>query len=739
MKGKQEVESRRGYGFGTFAGVFTPSILTIIGVVMYLRFGWVLGNVGISRTLVIVTMSSIITFLTGLSISALATNMRMEGGGAYYMLSRSLGIESGAAIGIPLALAQAVGISFYVSGFAEALVEVLPLPPGAVDPRYIGIATLAVISFVASKSANIAMKAQYFIMGAIVLSLVVFFLGGPPPNLAAPSADSVPAPLGFWTVLAVFFPAVTGILSGVGMSGDLKNPRRSIPLGTLAAVLTGYAVYMAVPIVLHAFVRDSAVLRTDYMILKKCAVLQWPVLLGILAATLSSAIGSLLAAPRVLQALAGDRVLPRFVGRGYGENNDPRLATALAFAIAGTGIWLGDINAIAPVLTMFNLTTYALLNLSAGLEEMMGNPSWRPTFRVNSLFPFVGFFGCVAMMFMISPGWTFIAIAFETSVYWLMKRRSINARWGDMRLGLLMFGARFVIRKLAERPSDGRNWRPILLVFAGSPKKRWHLLEMAAAISQNKSLVTVASVIPEENWTAERAESLRLATRSYLADRGIEAQVRIQPGETSWSGMRELVRSYGWGPIVPNTVLLGPPANESAPEAYGALVRLLTSRKRNIVILDDNSDAEPPPSRKRTIDIWWRGKQANAPFMLALAFLLMRGGEWRNARLRICNVAEDENRVDESRLLLDGFLSGARVKAETIVLAPRESMDVMSIIRETSAKSDLVLLGLRRPVDGETDEAYGGYIRHCIDATQALPLVALALASEDIDFMSIFD
>ena len=734
---KTDDEQRRGYGFGTFAGVFTPSILTIIGVVMYLRFGWVLGNVGLAKTLVIVTVSSTITFLTGLSISALATNMRMEGGGAYYMLSRSLGLESGAALGIPLALAQAVGVSFYISGFAEALVEGVPALAG-VDPRYIGLGTLLIITVVASRSADIAMKAQYFIMGTIALSLVVFFLGGTPSGLVAPDAGTVPANLGFWAVLAVFFPAVTGILSGVGMSGDLKNPSRSIPLGTLAAVLTGYAIYMAVPIVLHAFVGDAAILKTDSMILKKCAVIQWPVMIGILAATISSAIGSLLAAPRVMQALAGDHALPRFIGRGYGTKNDPVVATGIAFAIAGTGIWLGDINAIAPVLTMFNLTTYALLNLSAGLEEMMGNPSWRPTFRVRSFFAFAGFLGCVGMMFMISPGWTFIAIAFEIGVYWLMKRKAVRARWGDMRLGLLMFGARFVIRKLAERPGDGRNWRPILLVFAGSPKKRWHLLEMAAAISLNKSLLTVASVIPEESWTAERADSLRLATRSYLAERGIEAQVRIQPGETSWSGMRELVRAYGWGPIVPNTILLGPPTSDGTPAAYGSLVRLLASRRRNIVIVDDNADAEQPSSRERTIDIWWRGKQANAPFMLALALLLMRSHEWRGARLRICNVAEDESRVDESRHILEGFLAEARVRAETVVLPPRTSLSVMSVIRDTSAKSDLVLMGLRRPVDGETDEAYGDYVRNCILATESLPLVALALAAEDIDFKSIF-
>jgi hypothetical protein len=213
--------SRSGYGFGTFQGVFTPSILTIIGVVMYLRFGWMLGNVGLPASLLIITLGSAITFLTGLSISALATNMRMKGGGAYFILSRSLGLEAGAALGIPLALSQAVGVSFYVAGFAEALVHSsLPVVSGW-EPGTVGLVTLFVLAAVATISADIALKAQYFIMAAIAVSLVSFFIGGAPEGVVAPAPDKLPPVLGFWPVFAVFFPAVTGVLSGFGMSGDL--------------------------------------------------------------------------------------------------------------------------------------------------------------------------------------------------------------------------------------------------------------------------------------------------------------------------------------------------------------------------------------------------------------------------------------------------------------------------------------------------------------------------------------
>ena len=397
-------DSATGYGFGTFQGVFTPSILTIIGVVMYLRFGWMLGNVGLATSLLIVTIGSAITFLTGLSISALATNMRMKGGGAYFMLSRSLGLEAGAALGMPLALSQAIAVSFYVAGFSEALVESgLPVV-SEWDPRFVGLGTLFVLAVVSTLSANIALKSQYFVMAAIAASLVSFFMGASPEALDAAAAAEAPPPLGFWPVFAVFFPAVTGILSGVGMSGDLKNPGRSIPVGTIAAVLVGYAVYMSVPLVLSNFVGDPAVLRTDTMILQKCARWQWLILAGIWAATLSSAVGSFLVAPRVMQALSRDRLLPGWLGRGFGRSDDPRLAAMVCFAIASACIWFGDIDVIAPVLTLFNLSTYGLLNLSAACEEVMANPSWRPTFRVRAGLSFAGFAGCLAAMFMISPG-----------------------------------------------------------------------------------------------------------------------------------------------------------------------------------------------------------------------------------------------------------------------------------------------------------------------------------------------
>lgn len=284
-----------------FGGVYTPSILTILGVIMYLRFGWVVGNAGLLGSLAIVTLANAITFLTALSICAIATDKVVRVGGAYYMISRSLGLETGGAVGIPLYFAQAFSVALYTIGFAESVVQVF----GGLNQLYVALIVTILVGILALTSASIAIKAQYFIMAAIALSLFSLVLGRPLPEagdiLLWGSSAEVTVP--FWTVFAVFFPAVTGIMSGVNMSGDLKDPIKAIPIGTLAAVGTGYVIYMLIPLLL-AQRGDTASLIEDPLVMQRLSVWGPAILLGVWGATLSSAIGSILGAPRVLQALA---------------------------------------------------------------------------------------------------------------------------------------------------------------------------------------------------------------------------------------------------------------------------------------------------------------------------------------------------------------------------------------------------------------------------------------------------
>jgi amino acid transporter len=729
MKAKKET-SNTGYGFGTFQGVFTPSILTIIGVVMYLRFGWMLGNVGLATSLLIVTMGSTITLLTGLSISALATNMRVKGGGAYFILSRSLGLEAGAALGIPLALSQAVSVSFYVAGFAEALVNSgLPTVSGW-DPRLVGLATLSVLALVSTLSADIALKSQYFIMAAIAFSLFSFFLGHAPEGIAL-ADGAVPPQLGFWTVFAVFFPAVTGILSGLGMSGDLKDPGKSIPTGTIAAVLVGYAIYMAVPIALNAMVPDAAVLRADTMILQRCARWQMPILLGVWAATLSSAVGSFLVAPRVLQALSRDKLLPSVFGRGFGKADDPRLSALLCFCIAAVCVWLGDINVIAPVLTLFNLSTYGLLNFCAAVEEAMSNPSWRPTFRVKAFFSFLGFAGCLSAMFMISPGWTFVALFCEAAIYWRVKRKELQAQWGDMRTGLLAELVRHALPHMANVRHAERNWRPNLLVLAQLPIQDLSLPELAHGISGGRCLVTLASVLPKGFGGAEREAEVRSAVLRTADKIGLDANVKLLEAEDDWAGMSELVRTYGFGPIVPNTVILGAPA-EQACERFAGLVELISGLQRNMLVVGDAGNAPTGG----VVDIWWRGGGANGGLMLALALLLKRNG-FDATGLRVNMIVHRRTR-EEAEIELAKYMKGVRIKTETRVLES-DGRPFADIIRENSSDAALSFVGLRAPRQDEPPSSYGDYFSLLRSGLARVPRPVFVLAAENLDFRLIFE
>jgi solute carrier family 12 (sodium/potassium/chloride transporter), member 2 len=379
----------RGAGLGTFGGVFTPSVLTILGVIMYLRFGWVVGNVGLIGTLVIVTLATSITFITALSIASIATDRQVRAGGAYYMISRSLGIETGGAVGIPLFFAQAISVALYTVGFAESLVAVFP----RLSMLWTGVVTTILIALLALKSARLAIRAQYFIMAAIAVSLVSFVLGSPVEETTIQLTGAAPRlSEGFWVVFAVFFPAVTGIMAGVNLSGDLRDARRAIPVGTLAAVGTGYVIYMTLPIFL-SLRADAVTLIEDPMIMRRMALWGDAILLGVWGATLSSAMGSMLGAPRVLQALARDGVLPgalRFLGRGRIGDDMPRNGTLLTLAVAVAAVLLGDLNVIAPVLSMFFLATYLVLNVAAAIEGALGSPSYRPSFRVHWAFSLAG-------------------------------------------------------------------------------------------------------------------------------------------------------------------------------------------------------------------------------------------------------------------------------------------------------------------------------------------------------------
>ncbi len=722
---KQQVISAKEGGLGTFGGVFTPSILTILGVIMYLRFGWVVANVGLIGTLLIVTLSTSITFLTGLSIASIATDQRVRIGGAYYMISRSLGIESGGAIGIPLYFAQALSVALYTVGFAESLGRVFP----GVSEKMIGIVTTVLVSILALASAKAAIRAQYVIMIGIALSLISLVFGSPL-ETATDSFLGIQTdnPENFWVVFAVFFPAVTGIMAGVNMSGDLQSPNKSIPIGTFAAIGTGYVIYMVLPFIL-AMRADTDSLLNDPLVMRDISFWGDAILVGVWGATLSSAVGSILGAPRVLQALAKDQILPSFLnwlGKGSGEDDTPRLGTIFTMVIALIAVWFGDLNLIAPVLTMFFLTTYGVLNVAAGIERFLGSPSFRPTFRVHWILSLMGALGCIAVMFLINAVATIIAFIFVGLIFFWLKRREMQSAWGDIGRGIWMAVIRAGLMRLSE-DQEPKNWRPNPLVLAGSPTKRWHLIDFANTITHNRGLLSVASLIPEGTMSMDQKQSMTANIREFLSKRGIQGLVKVIAANDRFQGVTNLVQSFGLGSLEPNTIILGDSEDPKFRGDFCQMISKFHEFQRNVLIVHKVDEGKAFRNRKR-IDVWWGGLKGNGGLMMILAYLMNSSLDWRNAEVHIKMMVQDEDAVDPTRENILALLEEIRIRA-VVDIIPAKGRSFDEVLQKNSNNADLVFLGLAEP-----DEHFEEYYEKVQKRVEGLPTTILALAAQEISF-----
>ncbi len=710
-------------GLGTFGGVFTPSILTILGVIMYLRFGWVVGNVGLLGTLLIVTLSVSITFLTALSVASIATDQQVRAGGAYYMISRSLGVEAGGAIGIPLFIALALSIALYTVGFAESVVSVFP----QLDFKTVGMVTTVLVGILAMISAKVAIRAQYFIMFGIALSLVSLALGSPLEPTEEIISSSPGNKEGFWVVFAVFFPAVTGIMAGVNMSGDLKNPSKSIPKGTFAAIGVGYFIYMALPIIL-ANRASAESLIADPLIMRKISYWGDAILIGVWGATLSSAVGSILGAPRVLQALARDRVLPQWLswlGIGSAKDDSPRYGTLFTMGVALIAVYLGNLNIIAPILTMFFLTTYGVLNAAAGIEGLLDSPSFRPAFKIHWIFSLLGTLGCIAVMFLINGVATGIAFVFITIIFVWLQSREMKTAWGDVRRGIWMAIVRIGLLHLSTE-KESKTWRPNPLVLSGAPTKRWHLIDFASSITHNRGILTVATVLTSHTTTFARRKLMQDNIEDFLTKRSSRGFARVIEAEDTFEGAEDFVKSYGLASLEPNTIILGDSENPDLRKQYCNMLSNFYKLHRNLLIINYNK--EKGYGKRKKIDIWWGGLKGNGGLLMILAYLLKSSRSWYDAKITLKIMVENEKAATDAQENISRVIKKLRTGAILeVIVSKGRSFD--EVLRQSSAQADLIFMGMAKP-----DANFESYYANMQERLKDLPTTILVLAAEDISF-----
>ena len=701
-------------GFGTFGGVFTPCTLTILGVIMFRRFGYVVGNSGLMWALVILLSAKILTTLTTFSLSAVATNTKVKGGGAYFLISRSLGAEFGGAIGIVFFLAQAISVAMYVIGFAEVVNEL----SSAYSVKMVALITNVVVFICVFIGAGWTIKVQYFILATLILSLISFFLGGfnefqwsyfnenlNPHYLDAVNDDGVAVKESLRTMFALFFPAVTGIMAGANMSGDLRKPSKSIPQGTLWSIVATAIVY-AVMAIFIAGSRPADTLLKNFSVIGDIA--KWEILItaGVFAATISSALGSMMGAPRILQALAKDRIFPRlnFFGAGSGTSNEPRRAVIVTFIISSLCIVAADLNTIAPLITMAFMITYGTINIATFYEGITRNPSYRPTFRYSHwIVSLLGAIGCISVMLLLNPIWALASGLMMVGIYFFIYSKQVESRFGDLNSGLLFERTRQNLLKLERTLYHPKNWRPIVLTMSGGGYNRLNLSMFGHWLTRGNGILNIGQVISgnaEEH--TERIANQEHLLEKFIVDEELDAFPNIVAAPNLGDGIEYLVQCSGLGALRPNTLLIGWPGDVEKAAPLVSTLRTVQKLSRNVVIARLEPTETPKEAPEGTIDVWWRGRK-NGELMLLFAHLLKQNPAWRSRTIRLMRVVSSEEAKTDVLKHLNELAAESRIEIEAEVFV---SDHPHHVIGKQSKDSAVTILGFELPEAGKEDKFF---------------------------------
>ncbi len=685
--------------FGAFAGVFTPSILTILGVIMYLRLGWVVGEAGLIGAVTIILVAHIISVSTGLSISSIATDKKIKGGGIYYILSRSLGLPMGGAIGITIFVGTSLSIALYLVGFAENFLSIdsirnlTGLGTTPHDIRIVGTAAILFLVILAFISTSLAIKSQYVILGAIGLSLVSIVVGlvtNTDIHPAAANLGAAPQALPLETIFAIFFPAVTGFTAGVAMSGDLKDPRKTIPRGTLWAIAVGLIVYLGLAVAFGYLVSRDTLLN-DYNFLTTVARWAPLVVAGIWGATLSSALGGILGAPRILQAVSRDKILPRIFGKGFGANNEPRNALIMTFIIAETGILIGELDVIARIVSMFYIAAYGFINLAYALESW-ASPDFRPSFKIPKWIGFVGFFACFAVMFKLDMVAMVLAILIMFTIYFFLTKKEMQVDFGDVWQSVWASIVRSSLHRISQKGTDERNWQPNIILFSGGTKARPYLIEFGKHLVGRQGFLSNFDLIRSDDNSRVLPRYRQVVSNDEQSGtKGIFTRQHVC--SDVYEGIRTIAGTYGFSGIEPNTVMLGWARQSEDPERFLQTINYLRALDMNILLMD--YDKRVGFGKYNQIDIWWRTTEHNGNLALMLLKFLWLSNEWRNARARILivNPVNDQKEVilRNTGNILDNMRINASVKVINNQIEQRSFYDIVQV---ESVNSDLIFLGL---------------------------------------------
>ncbi|XP_036439909.1 solute carrier family 12 member 4 [Colossoma macropomum] len=798
---------------GTLMGVYLPCLQNIFGVILFLRLTWIVGTAGVVQSFLIVLMCCSCTMLTAISMSAIATNGVVPAGGAYFMISRSLGPEFGGAVGLCFYLGTTFAAAMYILGAIEIFLKYL-VPQAAIfhtvdihagssamlnNMRVYGticLSLMAVVVFVGVKYVN---KFASLFLACVIISIVSIYAGAiksifhPPdfpicmlgnrtlvrdlfevcqkmevkgnetvpsklwrnfcvsenassahcdeyfaqnnvteiqgiPGLASgiirenmwgdylekgqilekpslPSVDvhgsmesfgfyvSADIATSFTLLVGIFFPSATGIMAGSNRSGDLRDAQKSIPVGTILAITTTSLVYFS-SVVLFGACIEGVVLRDKFgdAVSKNLVVgtLSWPspwvIVIGSFFSTVGAGLQSLTGAPRLLQAIAKDNIIPFLRVFGHGKaNGEPTWALLLTGLIAELGILIASLDMVAPILSMFFLMCYLFVNLACAVQTLLRTPNWRPRFKYyHWALSFLGMSMCLALMFISSWYYAIVAMGIAGMIYKYIEYQGAEKEWGDGIRGLSLSAARYALLRLEAGPPHTKNWRPQLLVLLKLDEdlhvKYPRMLTFASQLKAGKGLTIVGSVI-QGNFLDSYGETQasEQAIKNMMEIERVKGFCQVVVASKVREGISHLIQSCGLGGMKHNTVVMGWPygwRQSEDPRAWKTFINTVrcTTAAHLALMVPKNVSFYPSNHERFTdghIDVWWIVHDGG--MLMLLPFLLKQHKVWRKCKMRIFTVAQMDDNSIQMKKDLATFLYQLRLEAEVEVVEMHDS------------------------------------------------------------------
>jgi amino acid transporter len=719
--------------FNTFSGVFIPSVLGIVGAVIFLIAPKVLGGVGLIKMIAIILIAHSITFATAFSISAIATNIHVRGGGLYYLISRSLGREFGGSMGIQLFLAQIMSIAFYNIAFATGLTYILNTTGLlnyigiSLSSAYIGLLSLFFFFMIAFKGAKFVIKLQYLIFVVLIMSVLSLLFaqnnGNYIDHLTGEGGIFIP----FWVAFAMYFPAVSGMDAGIGMSGDLKNPRKSLVIGTFAAISFTMIVYILTAIKL-SFVTDPMSLSINPYIAQEISLFPILILIGILVASSSSVLSYFMTTPRTLRALVEDKIFSdkfSFFSKSFNKSNEPHVGLIICFLISALIVYFGNLFLVSQIVTIFFLNVYGWINGAAFFEKISKNPSYRPSFNSPWYISLYGMVACYLIMYLFNPYIMFIGIIFQIFIFFILAKNSSSIRLESVWDGVLFQFLRGILTRIEKSEQSKKNWRPTIVSFSINEKNHTTMISLLDWISSNRSIMKMYVLIKGKiNNNVFIRNELESKIKNYIKEYEYELFPRVIVTENFENTFETIIQSETLGNRPLNTVLV----DFDSKIKLHSIANISFQQKKNFIILRNQGGYKD----FRKIDVWW-SNTSNGNLGIYLAYLITHSKKWKIKEpiIRVFKIVQNKDHIIEESERINKMIKQSRIENIEVIILNEPENKINDIINSTSYFSDLVIIGLSKNKKGIVDK---NSIEKVKNLTNKLNTCLIVRAYDQIDF-----